>query len=212
MFFQILKERKLTATDLCQKHGFSARTAYRYINLLAEVLPLQFKRGRNGGVHLADSYKLPYQILSEEEYTAAIEALTNAYAHTADQRFLNAKRKLSAQNKADKQRVEILGDSNEILILDSENSNLSQTLLTLQECIAQRAVVLIRMHIDGNTVEKTVEPHALIFDGKAWRLFAFCHDDKAFQNLFIAYMVGVFYTEDGFRKRPFKREDILKLL
>jgi len=210
VFFKILRERKLTAAELCEAYGFSARTAYRYIDVLAQALPLQIKRGRNGGVRLADCYKLPSELLTAEEYAAAIEALTVAYSQTADERYLSAKRKLSAQDKADKRRAALVGGSNEILICDGENSALSQTLVTLQECILERTAVLIRLKNANDRTEKTVEPHALIFDGKAWRLYAFSHDERAFKILFIADLVGVFRTESTFRKRPFKYTDVLK--
>ena len=210
IFFQTLKERKLTASELCEKYGFSARTAYRYIDALAKTLPLQIKRGRNGGAYLSDCYKLPAELLTEEEYEAAIEALTEAYQQTADERFLNAKRKLSAQDKADKRRNALAGDAMDILICDGENDVLSQTLRALQECILERAVLLIRIEKDGKTEELRVEPHALIFDGKSWRLYAFSHERRAFQAIFVADMVGVFRTESTFRKRPFKRADALK--
>lgn len=210
IFFQILRERKLTASELCEKYGFSARTAYRYIEILAQTLPLQIKRGRNGGVRLADSYKLPAELLTGDEYTAAIQALTAAYSQTADERYLNAKRKLSAQNKADRRHAALVGGTSEILICDGENSALSQTLITLQECILERAVVLVRLKAEDKTAEESVEPHALIFDGKAWRLYAFFHDERAFKTLFIADMVGVFRTESTFRKRPFKPADVIK--
>ena len=212
IFFHILQERKLTATELSEKYGFSARTAYRYIDVLAQTLPLQIKRGRNGGAYLSACYTLPADFLTSSEYEAAIEALTQAYRQTADERFLSAKRKLSAQDKADKRRAALVGEVGDILICDSENNALSQTLITLQECILERAVLLIRTKTEEKTVEKTVEPHALIFDGKAWRLYAFSHDERAFQTLFIADMVGVFRTESTFRKRPFKRSEILKKL
>lgn len=210
VFFQILRERKLTATAICEKYGFSARTAYRYIDVLAQTLPLQIKRGRNGGVRLADSYKLPAELLTGEEYSAAIEALTAAYSQTADERYLHAKRKLSAQNKRDRRHTMLVGGTSEILIYDGENSVLSQILLTLQECILERAVVLIRLQREDKTTEETLEPHALAFDGKAWRLYAFSHDERTFKTLFIADMVGVFRTESTFRKRPFKHEDVIR--
>ena len=210
IFFRILKERKLTANELAEQYGFSARTAYRYIDILAQTLPLQIKRGRNGGAYLSDCYKLPAEFLTSEEYEAAIEALTAAYHQTADERFLSAKRKLSAQDKADKRRSALVGEVGDILIFDGENSPLSQILLTLQESIFERTVLIIRTANEGKTTEKRVEPHALIFDGKAWRLYAFNHDERAFQTLFIADMVGVFRTETTFRKRPFKRADVLK--
>lgn len=210
IFFQVLQQRKLTATELCEKYGFSARTAYRYIDILSQTLPLQIKRGRNGGAFLSDCYKLPTQLLTAEEYDAAIEALTTAYYQTADERFLSAKRKLSAQNKEDKRRAAFVGEGGDILICDGENSALSQTLLTLQECILERTVVLIRIKQDKKIVERHIEPHALIFDGKAWFLYAFSHEGRTFQTVFIADTVGVFRTENTFRKRPFKRADALK--
>ena len=210
IFFQTLKDRKLTASELCEKYGFSARTAYRYIDVLAKTLPLQIKRGRNGGAYLSDCYKLPAELLTADEYEAAIEALTAAYQQTADERFLNAKRKLSAQDKADKRRNALVGEVGDILICDTDNGILSQTLRTLQECILERTVLLIRIKNDSKTIELRVEPHSLIFDGKAWRLFAFSHEQRAFQTIFIADMVGVFRTESTFRKRPFKRADALK--
>ena len=210
IFFQILHERKLTAAALCEEYGFSARTAYRYIDVLAQTLPLQIKRGRNGGVRLADSYKLPTGLLTGEEYSAAIEALTAAYSQTADERYLNAKRKLSAQNKSDKHRAALMGGTNEIFICDGENSILSQTLITLQECILQRVIVLARMQTEDKSHEERIEPHALAFDGKHWQLYAFSHDERTFKTLFIADMVGVFRTESTFRKRPFKPADVLR--
>ena len=212
IFFHVLQERKITATELSEKYGFSARTAYRYIDVLAQTLPLQIKRGRNGGAYLSACYTLPTDFLTSGEYEAAIEALTKAYQQTADERFLSAKRKLSAQDKADRRRAALMGEVGDILICDSENNVLSQTLITLQECILERAVLLIRTKTEEKTVEKTVEPHALIFDGKAWRLYAFFHDKRTFQTVFIADMVGVFRTESTFRKRPFKRSEILKKL
>ncbi len=147
--------------------------------------------------------------MTTAEYNAAMEALTAAYQQTADERYLQVKRKLTARDKRDKRRAALIGEVGDILICDGENSALSQTLITVQECILERTVLLIRTQKDGQSVEKTVEPHALIFDGKTWRLYAFCHDQRAFQTIFIADMVGVFRTESTFRKRPFKRENVL---
>ena len=103
-----------------------------------------------------------------------------------------------------------MGGTNEIFICDGENSVLSQTLITLQECILQRVIVLARMQTEEKSHEERIEPHALAFDGKHWHLYAFSHDERTFKTLFIADMVGVFRTESTFRKRPFKPADVLR--
>ena len=75
MLFDLLSKRKITAAYLAEKYQISPRTVYRYVDLLAQKLPVSVKRGRNGGIYLSDSYRLPVGFMSADEYTAAINAL-----------------------------------------------------------------------------------------------------------------------------------------
>ena len=95
ILFDLLLKRKVTATELAQKHEISTRTVYRYIDLLSITVPVYVRRGRNGGICISDSYKLPMGFLTNEEYEAAISALSAMYSQLPEQRFLDAKRKLS---------------------------------------------------------------------------------------------------------------------
>ncbi len=213
ILFTLLKDRKVTAAELAERYGFSARTAYRYIDVLADTLPLQIKRGRNGRAFLSDSYTLPVEFMRAEEYTAAIDALTSAYAQTGESRFLTARRKLSAQSKTEARHA-VLGDCNEVIVFDKRSNKLSATLLTLQASIEAREVVTLRLRSAENTEtaaeDRRVEPHALVFDGSAWQLFAFCHTLRAFAAFPLADVAAVFRSNDTFRKRPFKRSDVIK--
>ena len=77
ILFDLLAKRKVTAVYLAEKHEISPRTVYRYIDLLSLNVPIHIKRGRNGGICISDSYKLPMGFMTIEEYDAAIEALEN---------------------------------------------------------------------------------------------------------------------------------------
>ena len=77
MLFDLLQNRRLTARFFTQKYALSARTVYRYLDVLTKFLPLTVTRGRNGGVTLADCYKLPVDFLNEQEYEATMYALNN---------------------------------------------------------------------------------------------------------------------------------------
>ena len=94
MLFDLLQHRKLTAGFFTEKYDLSARTIYRYLEVLSTCLPLQITRGRNGGVCLPDRYKLPIEFLSETEYEATMYALERAYAQNPSPNFLAAKRKI----------------------------------------------------------------------------------------------------------------------
>ena len=75
MLFDLLAEPKLTSAHFASKHGLSTRTVYRYVTELKKYLPIHIQRGRNGGICLADNFKLPTGFLSDAEYEAAIDAL-----------------------------------------------------------------------------------------------------------------------------------------
>ena len=111
ILIELLSKRRVTASYLAEKHSLSQRTVYRYIAILAETVPAQIKRGRGGGICLSDSYKLPLGFLTAEEYDAAIEALSEAYTRSPEARFLDAKRKLSAQEKANEHSRKIAAKS-----------------------------------------------------------------------------------------------------
>lgn len=210
MLFELLSKRKLTARYLSEKHGLSTRTIYRYIELLSEHVPVEIKRGRSGGVYVADHYKLPVGFMTSEEYDAAIDALVETYARQPEERFLAAKRKLSAQKKKELRELAIASESGGILVCDERSESLSQMLWSLQESIQKRAVLNIRILREGTPSEHKIEPHALVFNGTAWRLYAFCHTERSFQNFAVNDLLAVFKTDATFRKRPFKKSEALK--
>ena len=59
ILFELLSKRKVTATFLSEKFNISTRTVYRYVDTLSLCIPLYVKQGREGGIYLSDSYKLP---------------------------------------------------------------------------------------------------------------------------------------------------------
>ena len=65
--FDLLSKQSVTARYLAEKHSLSPRTVYRYIEILSQHLPLEIKRGRNGGICLADNYKLHVGFMRAEE-------------------------------------------------------------------------------------------------------------------------------------------------
>ena len=107
ILFTLLKKRKVTASYFAQKYGVSLRTVYRYVAALQPFVPLTISRGRNGGICLHDSFKLPMNFMTNEEYLATIDALEIAYCQQPEERFLVAKEKLSQEYKPEYDDEEI---------------------------------------------------------------------------------------------------------
>lgn len=184
ILFELLSKRKVTARYLAEKHATSERTIYRYLDILAVSVPLQIQRGRNGGVFISDSYKLPVNFMTKEEYGAAIEALGAMYSQLPEERFLAARRKLSAQAKSESRDLTLSGTVGTILV-DSgtwgDTRSFSEKLRLFEGCIRDCAVLEVDYNSRmGEHTHRRIEPHVLVFKQSVWYVYAFCRKSAPF--------------------------------
>lgn len=213
MLFDLLAKRKVTAPYFAEKFQLSIRTVYRYIDTLTlGGVPLQVKRGREGGICISDSFKLPKGFMTKEEYEAIIEALGLTYGQLAEERFLQAKHKLSAQFKSEMRDLALSGDIGSILVDGGtwgDSGAFSEKLRLFEECIKEKIVLDVVYHArDGEQSERKIEPHVLVFKQSVWYLYAFCHKQRDFRLFRVGRMRSAIKTDERFVKRPFAREDI----
>lgn len=212
ILFDLLSKQKLTASYLAEKHALSPRTIYRYVDILSEYLPLQIQRGRNGGIRIADNYKLPVGFMDETEYDAAIEALELAYEQKGDERFLKARRKLSAQIKTERRNLALFGDTGNVFI-DCESfgdiRTFAEKLRIVEECVKKKlALDISYLEADGTISRRRIEPHALVFNDGFWQTYAFGHTERDFRLFNLGKMLSTSKTDTVFRKRPFPRDGL----
>ena len=212
ILIELLSKRKLTASYVAEKHGVSERSVYRYVDVLSLTVPVYVKRGRNGGIYISDTYKLPMGFMTKDEYEAAIEALSTMYAQLPDERFLAAKHKLSSQFKTEIRETALSGNIGTIIV-DSgtwgDTRKFSDKLHLIEDCIKEKAVLEIdyRSRL-GESTHRKIESHALIFKQNVWYVYAFCRKQRAFRLFHLGRIFSSFVTGEKFNKRPFKREDI----
>ncbi len=212
MLFDLLAKRKVTATYFAEKFGISTRTVYRYVDILSIPVPIYVKRGRDGGICISDNYKLPKGFMTKEEYESAIEALSTMYAQLPEERFLEAKRKLSAQVKAETREFSLTGEIGSIIVDGGSWGDLAsfaEKLRVMEECIKSDRVVEIEYHArTGVRTLRKIEPHALVCKQNVWYVYAFCQSKTEFRLFRIGRTVSLFQTEEHFTKRPFTKADI----
>lgn len=212
MLFDLLAKRKLTAVYFAEKFSMSVRTVYRYIDVLSMVVPVYVKQGRNGGIYISDSYKLPVGFMTKDEYEAAIEALGALYSQIPEERFLAAKRKLSAQVKAEVRDLALSGEIGSILVDGGtwgDTRAFSGKLRLFETCIKERAILEIEYHSrSGEKTQRKIEPHVLVWKQNVWYVYAFCRKQRDFRLFRLGRVVSLLKTEETFQKRPFTREEI----
>ena len=213
MLLDLLQKRKLPAAYFAEKYGVSERTAYRYVAVLSAHAPIEIVRGRNGGIRISDAYKLPVGFLSEEEHEAALEALENAYSLQGEERFLNARRKLTATEKSTVREEEFTSGADTLLLLGGayDGNEANEKLRLIERCILEKAVLEIDYR-DKKTTKKTrkIEPHLLVLKNGAFFLYAFCRTKKEFRLFRLERIYKAFVLDEKFNKREFDPTQILK--
>lgn len=211
ILLDLLSGKKTTAKTIAEKYGVSERSAHRYIELLSLSVPISVKRGRNGGVSISDTYKLPVGFMTAEEYDAVLESLTLAYQNSAEERFLTAKRKLAQQEKREKKEFSLRENAGTLLI-DGTFGDLysfTEKLRLFQECIRDRKILEIEyLSEQGERSKRKIEPHLLLFSDGIWKTYAFCRTERDFRLFWIGRIVSAFRTEERYRPRPFDESSI----
>ena len=197
--FELLDKGHLTAAYLSKKHEISPRTVYRYVEALSPFLPLHIKRGRGGGICLADNYRLPTGFMTKIEYDALYEALETAYAQTGERKFLQVKRKFDMQSKREELPSYISAEVGEITIIPEYETNEFTLLQVLQECIREKLVA--ELLVVGEKSPRKTEPVSLMLQKKEWKVLAFCYAERTFLTFPLSSLRGARKTEENFHPR-----------
>lgn len=204
VLFELLEKRKVTATELAKKHGLSERTVYRYIHTLQDAVPVQIKRGREGGVCLPDSFTLPVGFFTEEEYAATTDALAAAYADTTEERYVRALKKLSAERR--KEEAFCFESEGNVFVDCEATRTHADKLRVFERALCEKRVLELD---DGKSQPLRVEPHALLFRDGCWQVFVFCHVKRRFRHFALDEVRSLSQTKECFHPRPFHRLDVL---
>ncbi len=208
ILLELLHSRKITASELAAKYRVSARTVYRYVDDLRRILPLYVQRGRLGGIYLSDSYRLPVDFLTREEYESVVNALHLSYAACPSQSLLSARQKITAATKNSPARIAAMEAGN-LLVLSTKGESLSDILQALQSPLKEKKNVRIFYLTDDKAREHVVEPHTLAYLDGEWYLCGFCHTRREFFPFALSNICGVFRTNERFRPRKFNAETLL---
>lgn len=174
----MLQQEKITAPELARRFEVSRRTISRDIDTLCQAgIPLITSQGHDGGISLAEGYKLDKALLTAEELQTIItglQGLDSVSARSYSQQFLE---KLAA-----------LGSDamtcDETIVIDLAShyqDSLTPKIQLLKEAIAQQLLVTFRYYaINGDHI-RTVEPYRLVFKWSAWYVFGYCQKRADFR-------------------------------
>lgn len=206
----LLQKRKATAGELAEKYEVSQRTIYRYIEELNVCgVPVDVKRGRYGGLTIADTYRLPTGYFSREEYAATINALDAMLSQIYDENLISARDKLESKRKSEKRELSVCGN----IIIDGgtwcDSKKFSDKIAVCEQAVNESKSILIDyISREGEHSKRVIDPHVLIFKQNVWYVWAFCHTKQEFRTFKVGRIRSAVFTGKTFTKREFMRDDI----
>lgn len=213
MLLHILNNKKVTAKELSIKYEYSIRTIYRYLDqLLMAGVPLETKPGVNGGITIADNFKVNNLFFTDKEIGMIKNGLHGAQSLFAEDELSDLLDKLDHLEVKEK---EYQLSTDEIIIdgLPWGNSIDTQNKISvIKDAIAEKKVLTINYHDRSN--EKTrrdIEPHTLVIKNGVWYLIAYCHLKNSFRSFKVSRIETILITDNTFERKTFSYHDLREM-
>ncbi len=212
ILFLLLSREKVSAKYIADRFDISLRTVYRYIDELSLSVPLYNIRGRNGGIAICDTYKLPASFLTKEESEFLIGTLKGIKDEINSQTLSSIIDKIMSITKKSGDKFFEFGN----LVIDGGpwgNTEMNKSKITLLEkCIEEKKVVYVEyLSRNGVKSQREIEPHTLVLKEGIWYVYAFCRLREKFRLFKLGRIILANETVQTFTRRQLENVgDILE--
>ena len=210
MLFYLLARRRVSARELSARYEVSIRSIYRYVDELTVAgIPIDVARGMNGGIYIADSFKLPKGFFTRAEYTKALSSMLAMNEQLHDDTLFSAIQKLQANFKEERYDMALSGN----ILVDSgtwgDEKKFSEKLALFEQAIEKcEALSIEYVSREGERSRREIFPHLLVYKQNIWYVYAYCTVRGAFRLFKLGRIRSVSNTGKPFEKIPFRREDV----
>ncbi len=197
------RQKKTTAPALAERFEVSRRTILRDLDALCRAgIPIVTVQGYDGGISLAEGYRLDGALLSERETEALLTGLKGLCSVLDIADFGGLLEWLSGQGRR------AAGD--EIIQIDLASfyqEPLAQKLGLFRQAIRQRRLVSFCYYYSKGESQRTIEPYRLVFQWSSWYVLGYCLDRQAFR-LFHLNRLWTPETGGGFVPREIPSQEL----
>jgi predicted DNA-binding transcriptional regulator YafY len=174
----LLQHQKVTAPELAKKLEVSRRTIHRDIDDICKAgIPIITYQGGDGGISIADGYKLDKSVLSVDELQSIITGLKSLDSISDTPRIEKLISKLSPKNDA----VVSLKDNILIDLSSHYKTSLSEKISLFKSAISENKLVSFDYYSDRGCSNRKIEPYFITFKWTSWYVFGYCKDRNSFR-------------------------------
>ena len=174
----LLQRDKVTAPELAKRFEVSRRTIHRDIDDICKAgIPVITYQGGDGGIAIADGFKLDKSVLAIDELQSIITGLKSLGSVSDTSRIERLISKLSPKNEA----VVSMKDSILIDLSSHYKTSVSEKISLIKMAISENKLVSFDYYSDKGLTKRTIEPCFIVFKWSAWYAFGFCRTRNDFR-------------------------------
>jgi predicted DNA-binding transcriptional regulator YafY len=202
----LLQKDKVTAPYLADKFEVSRRTINRDIeDLCMAGIPIITTQGGNGGISIADGYRIDKSVLTYEEMqnvVAGLKGLESISSGEGTEKLLN-KFFIKQDN------VLSVRDSIIINLSSHYKSGLTEKIALIKSAIHNNTRITFCYYSSKGDTRRVIEPYYLTFQWSAWYVFGYCIEKKDFRLFKLNRLWELQDTGEIFQPRdiPEERKD-----
>ncbi|HEX2945859.1 MAG TPA: YafY family protein [Clostridia bacterium] len=201
----LLRKERVQAKELAEKFDVSVRTILRDVDAINLAgIPIVTYQGTNGGIGIAEGYRLDKSVLTGDEMAAVITTLKGIDGAITGKSHEVLMEKL--KNALPSNQLELLNTKLNQFVIDlspwRENADAKEKLALIRKAIEiNREIEFVYMDSEGNTTERRVEPYTLLLKSQKWYLYAWCSIREDFRYFRISRMKALALGEKTFNPR-----------
>ena len=202
----LLRKERVQAKDLAQMFDVSVRTILRDIDTIGlSGIPIVTYQGTNGGIGIAEGYRLDRSILTQDEMASIIrtlKSLTKSVPDVGNDILIEKLKNVLSESQLDS----IDSKVNELIIDISpwgENKIIKQNVSIIKQSIDKhRKLQFAYIDYTGERTIRIVEPYSLVFKAQKWYLYAWCELRNDFRFFKLVRMREISMLDDIYEIRP----------
>jgi len=208
----LLRKERVQAKELAQRFDVSVRTILRDVDAInLSGIPVVTYQGVNGGIGIAEGYRLDRSVLTDHEMAAIFTALKGVSKTMPESQYEILLEKL--KNTLSASQLDLLKSRTNHLIIDLSpwggNELLKQRLITLRRAIENnRELEFDYQNLTGKKTSRRVEPYSLVLKGQAWYLYAWCLLREDFRLFKLSRMRDVTVLETCYQPKELSLDQL----
>ena len=201
----LLRKERVQARELAEMFDVSVRTILRDVEAINLAgIPIVTYQGANGGIGIAEGYRLDRSVLTEEDMSTIISTLGGVAGSLPDSRHGVLMEKL--RNIMSTSQLESLDSKARQLVIDLSpwggNELLKESVARIRKAIDNHMEMEFSyIDTEGKRTSRRVEPYSLVLKGQKWYLYAWCHTRQDFRLFKLSRISELKETDSAYQPR-----------